>query len=297
MRGPGRVGVRCGSWSSAVVGIARASARCCAATASRVCRGRARDAMSGRRPARCCTSTRSGCRSSTGPGTGRTVRSRDTQGETVVIGVIDDHTRLAYCELHSVENAINCAATLRRAAVWFVEQGCGPVQAVMTDNAKCYSERHAFAHALADLHARHILTPPYTPRWNGKIERFFLTAKREWSTAASGNPLPTAAAPCHRSCATTTADPLTAPPAAPTHHPRPPRPQAGHLGDRDRHRHGHGTSASPGGGPACGPHRSADRPTSAWSPRGARGGPGCGRWASVDGPTSAPRVSRADGGR
>jgi transposase InsO family protein len=111
----------------------------------------------------------------------RSVRSRDTQGETVVIGVIDDHTRLAYCELHSSENAINCAATLRRAAVWFVEQGCGPVQAVMTDNAKCYSESHAFAEALADLNARHILTPPYTPRWNGKIERFFLTAKREWS--------------------------------------------------------------------------------------------------------------------
>lgn len=107
-------------------------------------------------------------------------KTRDA-GETVVIGVIDDHTRLAYCELHSAENAITVSATLKRAAVWFEEQGCGPVQAVMSDNAKCYSESHLFAQTLRDLGARHILTPPYTPRWNGKIERFFQTAKRVWS--------------------------------------------------------------------------------------------------------------------
>lgn len=111
----------------------------------------------------------------------RARRSRRTGGDTVVIGVIDDHTRLAYAELHSAENATNAAATLRRAAAWFVEQGCGPVEAVMTDNAKCYAQSHAFAAALHELKARHILTPPFTPRWNGKIERFFLTAKREWS--------------------------------------------------------------------------------------------------------------------
>jgi transposase InsO family protein len=111
----------------------------------------------------------------------RAGRTRYTVGDTAVIGVIDDHTRLVYCELHSAENAINAAATLRRAAAWFVEQGCGPVQAVMSDNAKCYAESHAFAQALTELGARHILTPPFTPRWNGKIERFFQTAKREWS--------------------------------------------------------------------------------------------------------------------
>ena len=102
-------------------------------------------------------------------------------GETVVIGVIDDHTRLTYCELHSAENAIAVSATLARAAAWFAEQGCGPVRAVMSDNHKAYSQSHLFAQTLSELGARHILTPPYTPRWNGKIERFFLTAKREWS--------------------------------------------------------------------------------------------------------------------
>lgn len=107
-------------------------------------------------------------------------RSRNV-GKTVVIGVVDDHTRLAYCELHSAENATNVAITLQRAATWFRQQGCGPVQAVMSDNAKCYATSTAFREVLADLGARHILIPPYTPRWNGKIERFFGTLDREWA--------------------------------------------------------------------------------------------------------------------
>jgi transposase InsO family protein len=110
----------------------------------------------------------------------RTKRSRAV-GKTVVIGVIDDHTRLAYCELHSAENAANVSATLRRSVDWFREQGCGPVQAVMSDNAKCYATSHAFRDTLNELDARHILIPPYTPRWNGKIERFFGTLNTDWA--------------------------------------------------------------------------------------------------------------------
>jgi transposase InsO family protein len=97
------------------------------------------------------------------------------------IGVIDDHTRLAHCELHAAENAHSVSATLRRASVWFGEQGCGPVQAVMSDDAKCYATSHDFRDALAELGARHILIPPRTPRWNGKIERFFRTLDTEWA--------------------------------------------------------------------------------------------------------------------
>jgi transposase InsO family protein len=113
--------------------------------------------------------------------TGRRKERSRRVGKTVVIGVIDDHTRLAYCELHSAENALNVSATLRRAACWFAEQGCGPVQAVMSDNAKCYSTSFAFRKTLEQLDARHILIPPYTPRWNGKIERFFGTLDSEWA--------------------------------------------------------------------------------------------------------------------
>jgi transposase InsO family protein len=107
-------------------------------------------------------------------------RSRNA-GKVKVIGVIDDHTRLAYCELHSAENARAVSGTLARAAAWMREQGCGPVQAVMSDNAKCYATSFDFRDTLTELEARHILIPPYTPRWNGKIERFFRTLDTEWA--------------------------------------------------------------------------------------------------------------------
>ena len=51
----------------------------------------------------------------------------------------------------------------------------------MSDNAKCYATSFAFRDTLAELGARHILIPPYTPRWNGKIERFFSTLDTEWA--------------------------------------------------------------------------------------------------------------------
>jgi transposase InsO family protein len=110
----------------------------------------------------------------------RTQRQRGL-GHTFVIAVQDDHTRLVYAELHCAENADNVSITLKRAALWFQEQGCGPAEAVMSDNAKCYSRSHAFRDTLAELGARHILIPPYTPRWNGKIERFFGTLEDEWA--------------------------------------------------------------------------------------------------------------------
>jgi transposase InsO family protein len=102
-------------------------------------------------------------------------------GKIKVIGVIDDHTRLVYAEIHSAENAKTVSATLKRAAAWFRQQGCGPLQAVMSDNAKCYATSFQFHDTLAELGARHILIPPRTPRWNGKIERFFGTLDREWA--------------------------------------------------------------------------------------------------------------------
>jgi transposase InsO family protein len=101
-------------------------------------------------------------------------------GHTVVIAVQDDHTRLVYAELHSAENAANVSITLSRGAQWMREQGLAPVEAVLSDNAKCYTG-HLFADTLVELHARHIRIPPYTPRWNGKLERFFGTLEDEWA--------------------------------------------------------------------------------------------------------------------
>jgi transposase InsO family protein len=75
----------------------------------------------------------------------------------------DDHTRLVYAELHSAENAANVSITLQHGAAWMRDRGCGPIQAVMSDNAKCYTG-HEFARTLSELGARHIRIPPSTCR-------------------------------------------------------------------------------------------------------------------------------------
>jgi transposase InsO family protein len=51
----------------------------------------------------------------------------------------------------------------------------------VSDNAKCYARSHTFRDTLRELGARHILILPYTPRWNGKIERFWRTLDAEWA--------------------------------------------------------------------------------------------------------------------
>lgn len=97
--------------------------------------------------------------------------------------VIDDHSRLAYVEIHAHDRGEIAAAVLARAAAWMRQQGCGPTEAVMTDNAMAYRNSRVFADVLAQLGARHILIPPRTPRWNGKAERFIRTLDEEWAHA------------------------------------------------------------------------------------------------------------------
>ena len=81
------------------------------------------------------------------------------------------------------EDAETNAATLERAIAWFASLGLDPPEAVMTDNAMVYRKARIFKELLQRQGARHILTPPYTPRWNGKAERFIQTLQREWAYA------------------------------------------------------------------------------------------------------------------
>jgi transposase InsO family protein len=115
----------------------------------------------------------------TGDRTGQT-RNRGVGWEFVHV-CIDDFTRLAYVEVLEDETGITAAAFLRRAAAWFASQGV-TVERVMTDNGSGYVSK-VFAAAVVELRARHLRTRPYTPRTNGKAERFIQTLMREWAYA------------------------------------------------------------------------------------------------------------------
>ena len=95
--------------------------------------------------------------------------------------VVDDHSRLAHVELHPREDSDTAARVLERALAFFAELGLEPPEAVMTDNALVYTRGERFARVLAVHRLRHIRTPAYTPRWNGKVERFIQTLLREWA--------------------------------------------------------------------------------------------------------------------
>lgn len=99
--------------------------------------------------------------------------------------VVDDNSRVAYVELHPSEDAETNARTLERALRFFRELGLDPPEAVMTDNALVYRRSLRFQGVLERAGIRHILTPPYTPRWNGKAERFIQTLQNEWAYARS----------------------------------------------------------------------------------------------------------------
>ena len=96
---------------------------------------------------------------------------------------IDDATRLAYVEVRPSLHGAEAAAFLARAVQWFADQGVR-VERVMTDNGSAYVSR-AFRAACAQLTLRHLRTRPYTPRTNGKAERFIQTLLREWAYCRS----------------------------------------------------------------------------------------------------------------
>ena len=75
----------------------------------------------------------------------------------------------------------SAVAFLRAAIAYYASLGV-QVQRVMTDNGSCYKS-FAFARACKRLRLRHIRTKPYTPKTNGKAERFIQTVLREWAYA------------------------------------------------------------------------------------------------------------------
>jgi transposase InsO family protein len=105
-------------------------------------------------------------------------RSRGVGWEVVFV-CVDDHSRVAYAEVHPAENAVRATRFFERALRWFERLGVR-CERVLTDNAKCYASA-AFTALCAAEGVSQRFTRPYTPRTNGKAERFIQTLKRRWA--------------------------------------------------------------------------------------------------------------------
>ena len=94
---------------------------------------------------------------------------------------IDDASRIAFAQVMPDETKQSAIAFLKAALAYYQSLGI-TVARLMTDNGGCY-KAFAFRDACRDLGLKHIRTRPYTPKTNGKAERFIQTALREWAYA------------------------------------------------------------------------------------------------------------------
>ncbi len=112
-------------------------------------------------------------------------RSEEVRGRGIgydyVHAAVDDHTRLAYAEIHPDEKGATAAGFLMRAAAYFASHGIPRVARVLSDNALAYRNSAAFKGAVATLGARQKFIKPHCPWQNGKVERFNRTLAAEWA--------------------------------------------------------------------------------------------------------------------
>ena len=113
--------------------------------------------------------------------TGDRRRTSPGAGWEYVHVCVDDHSRVAFSQLHADETAETAAAFLADALAYYRRLGITG-RRVLTDNGGCYRSR-AFNARCQQAGLRHLYTRPFTPRTNGKAERFIQTALREWAYA------------------------------------------------------------------------------------------------------------------
>ena len=111
----------------------------------------------------------------------KSIRYHPKMGHAFVHTVIDDHSRVAYAEVHDDETAATAVAVLRRAVTWFAVRGI-PAQRVLSDNGSAYRS-HLWRDTCTELKLKHSRTRPYRPQTNGKIERFHRTLADGWGYA------------------------------------------------------------------------------------------------------------------
>ena len=113
------------------------------------------------------------------PGKPRNRQYNPKIGTAFVHTVIDDHSRVAYAEIHDDETAATAVSVLRNAVAWFAARGV-TTQRVLSDNGSCYRS-HLWRDTCAELGIVHKRTRPYRPQTNGKIERFHRTLAQGWA--------------------------------------------------------------------------------------------------------------------
>jgi transposase InsO family protein len=101
------------------------------------------------------------------------------QGFEFVYVATDDHSRLSYVDILADERSESASTFLKRAVAWFAMQDVR-VERVMTDNGSAFVSRE-FTSLCRSMSIRHVRIRPYTPRTNGKAERFIQTLLREWA--------------------------------------------------------------------------------------------------------------------
>jgi transposase InsO family protein len=100
-------------------------------------------------------------------------------GTAFVHTVLDDHSRVAYAEIHDDETAATAAGVLHRAVAWFAERGVA-VERVLSDNGGAYKS-FLWRDTCTELGITPKRTRPYRPQTNGKIERFHRTLADGWA--------------------------------------------------------------------------------------------------------------------
>ena len=108
-------------------------------------------------------------------------RGKHHRGWEYLHVAIDDHSRIAFSQLLCNFTGPSAAAFLHAAVAYYATLGIR-IRRLLTDNGHCYRSA-AFREACLQLGLRHHFTRPYTPRTNGKAERFIQTLLREWVRA------------------------------------------------------------------------------------------------------------------
>jgi transposase len=114
----------------------------------------------------------------TGDRTTSSAAKRERVGWEFCHSIVDDHTRIAYTEIHADERGVTVVGFVARALSFYAGLGITP-ERLQTDNAFVYTKNTALRDLLSDHGIRHRTIPPRTPKRNGKVERYQQTLARE----------------------------------------------------------------------------------------------------------------------